>query len=561
MRSRRMSPAPLALALAAGLAAQADAQIRVGQWNVTDWNSADVAARGSAFQTALYAVGPGGITFAPDILIVQEISESSSGGNQTAVNAFLNLLNTAPNSPGDWTAAPYVANQGDSGNALFYRSTRFSWLGTTTLGVSGIDVGAGSTQSPRDNQRWRVRLVGYSGPDAEIYIYSGHFKAGSTATDQSRRIPESLRIRTDANNLPEGTNFLLGADMNVQNSTQTAYDYLVGTSASNSDVRFDTSGRFFDPINRPGGWENSSTFRNIHTQEPASAMDSRHDQILIGGALRDGQGMSYIPFTPGGNIFAAFRSAGTVSGQDWFDPNHSYRSWGNDGESFNTPLRTTTNSQVGQIIAQALVTTVGTGSAGGHLPVYLDLQVPAKLGAPTGTIDLGTVSQNSSATFALQISNAADVPRYSKSGSGWGIDPLTYSLALSGPFTVQSGGLGPFERSATAAPAATNTHTIVLDTSTTGPKTGTLTITSDDPDVPARVINLAAQVGPSGPLPPPPGNYDVNTDGVISVEDLYRWYQLFTDVNQNGTVDTADVIALETYLRWYEATDITHGRR
>jgi hypothetical protein len=556
------------------MAASADAQLRIGQWNVTNWSADDVGSRGAAFQNAIYGIAPNGLSFAPDVLIIEEVEEGSNG-NQAAVNAFLNLLNTAPNSPGDWAAVPYLVNQGDTGNALFYRTSKMTWLGTTTLGVAGVDVGGSNTQSPRDNQRWRMRLVGYTGAGAEIYIYGAHFKAGAdNTTDLPRRIPEALRIRTDANNLPDGSNFLLGADFNVQTSTQTAYDYLVGTSATSGDVRFDTSGRFFDPINKPGNWNGNCTFRNIHTQEPGTnassgGMDDRHDQILIAGALRDNQGMSYISNTPGGNILAPFvtpSSCTASTSQTWWDdPNHSYRCWGNDGNHFNASISVNAavspggfNTQVGPTIAQSLITTV---AGNGHLPVFLDLQVPAKLGAPTGTIDFGMVAQNSSATFAIDISNAADVARFSKAGAGWGVDGLTYSLSLSGPFTIQSGGAGPFERSATAAPAATNTHTIVMNTSTTGTITGTLTITSDDPDSPTRVINLTGAVGSGGPTPPPPGNYDVNGDSVISVEDIYRWYQTFTDVNQNGTVDSNDVAAIVTYLRWYEVTDITAGRR
>lgn len=552
-------PIPMRSAAALGaalcFAAGASAQLRVAQWNITFWSADDVAARGAAFQTAIYGTVPPGLTLAgqsmsPDVLIVEEIEEGATTGNTLAVNAFLNLLNTAPGSPGDWAAVPYVANQGDTGNALFYRTSRFSNIGpTVVLGTLGADVGSGATQSPRDNQRWRLRVAGYSSPSAELYIYGAHFKAGSTGTDQARREPEATRIRSNAAVLPAGAHFLLGADFNVQSSTQTAYQTLVGPGTT-------PAGQFFDPIIRPGTWENSTSFRNIHTQEPASAMDSRHDQILVSASLRDGAGLSYLPAQAGGNIFAPFRAAGSVFGQDWFDPNHSYRCWGNDGESFNFPIRTGGNTQVGDPIAAALITTIDSG---GHLPVYLDLQVPAKLGAPTGTINFGTVAQNSVATQTIQITNAANIA-FSRSGTGFGIEPLSFSFATTTGFSIQQGN-GPFTRTATAAPAQANTYTIVMNTSATGNQTGTLTITSNDPDVPTRVLTLVGTVGTTGG--PPAGSFDVTTDGVIDINDLYAWHAGLgaRDVNNDGQVNAADAALLRTFLRFGEVADMTAGRR
>lgn len=561
------------------IAQTALAQLRVGQWNITNWRAVDVdgdatamppiPARGPAFRTALYGAAPSGLQFAPDVLIVEEITEGSGSG-QTNLDALVGVLNSAPGSPGDWAAAPYVANQGDTGNALLYRTSKIQWISTITLGTQGVDVCqcSDTNKSPRDNQRWRVRLVGYSGPGAELYIYGAHMKAGSTPDDQARRVPEAKRIRDDANDLPAGIGgVILGGDFNVQNSGQTFYQYLIGYDSlfPVGDPRRMQGGQFFDPINRAGvpatsttsativTWENSSTYRNIHTQEPSSQMDSRHDQILIGASLRDGQGMSYIPYSSSGNILAQFVPAGGTTA--WFDDNHSYRCWGNDGNNYGTNIMNSGNAMVGGTIASALITTV---SGNGHLPVYLDLQVPARLGSPAGTIDFGTVTQNSVAQQTIQISNAANVALYSKGNNGWGIDPLTYSLSASGPFAAPP---GTFTRTATAAPAATNSHTITLDTTVPGLRTGTLTISSDDPDVPVRVINLVAQVGPAGPPPPPAGNYDVNGDGVISIEDLHSWYGLFTDVNGSGSVDISDLTALRNYLRWYETQDVTHGRR
>ena len=134
---------------------------------------------------------------------------------------------------------------------------------------------------------------------------------------------------------------------------------LVGAQAVND-------GRFFDPINTPGSWNNNAAYRFVHTQDPAYQMDDRHDQILVSAGLVDGVGLDYIgdPALP-------------YSTTTWDDPAHSYRCWGNDGSSYNQLLTTTGNQMVGNVIAQALR---ASALGGGHLPVYLDLRVPPCLG-------------------------------------------------------------------------------------------------------------------------------------------------------------------------------------
>lgn len=536
---------PVVLGLACSFGSAVRAQVRIGEWNITNWVSSDATgARGPAFKSSLYGVNPAnGLQFAPDILVAEEITQGgtgNTGAHQTAgqagVVAFVGVLNSAPGSPGDWTGVTYMANGGDTGNALFYRTSKFTWVSTTALTAN---TGTGANQAPRDTQRWRMRIVGFAGPGAELYIYGSHFKAGSAGSDQARRDPEAVRIRADSDALPAGIGgFLIGVDTNMQSSSQAAYQTMTsGVSA----------GRFFDPINSPGNWNNNAAFQYIHTQEPATQMDDRHDQLLVSGTLLDHQGLSYIFNGPAG-------SPPVFSTSTWNDPNHTYRCWGNDGGHFNTTIVSGgVNNQVGLTIANDLITTV---SGNGHLPEYLDMQVPAKLGAPVAnsTIDFGTVQLNASAQQTLLITNAADVPRFSKTGTGSGIDALTYSLAASGGFTAPA---GTFDRTATAAPAQADSRTITMDTGTPGQKAGTLTITSDDPDNPTRVIQLTGLVQ-SGVQP----DYDVNNDGLLNTEDIISWLLVQpTDVDGNGTVNDADLAALIAYLRQNEIPDITAGRR
>lgn len=521
-----------------GVSNHAAAQLRIGEWNVTNYSSALPSSRDAAFRTALYATAPNGTRFAPDVLVIQEVIESRSGqtaqqAGNASVAAFLANLNLAAGSPGDWAAAPYLVDGGDTGNALFYRTSRVTLISTTSL---TINTGTGDDQAPRDTGRWLVRPIGYTSVASHLYIYGAHFKAGSTGADQLRRNPEGERIRIDANSLPDEAGFMVCADMNVQNSSQTFYQYMVGISGSPAFTA-DPSGRFFDPINQPGNWENSNSFRFIHTQDPATAMDSRHDQILISGNLRDSQGMSYIPSAAVGNILAAWNLT------RFDDPNHSYRAWGNDGTSMNVPLTITGNNMVGPTIAQALV---DSANGLGHLPVFLDLQVPAKVAAPA-SVDFGTVGVGSTAQMAVNVSNSADLALWSKDGTGRGIDTLNYTLAVSAGFSVAT---GPHSD---VAGGAANSHTITMNTASAGPKSGTLTITSDAPDSPVLVIPISGMVGSVI-------DYDVNNDGAVNIIDLYAWHVGNTDVDGNGSINGDDRIALVDYLRAGEVADMNFGR-
>ncbi|MEC9373165.1 MAG: hypothetical protein VYC34_04945, partial [Planctomycetota bacterium] len=353
------------LCAACGIAASASAQLRVATWNVTNYSGGRVAE----FQTSIYGAFEGR-SLAPDVLIGQEFL------SQSGVNQFLAILNTAPGSPGDWAAAPFI-NGPDTDNAFFYRTSRVELLSTTVIATGGP-----APNHPRDVNRYDIRPVGYSGDGAVIACYSSHMKAGSGSTDQQRRLLEAQRIRDDAAALPQAWSFVLGGDFNIQSSGQAAYVEL--TTAGD--------GRFWDPIATPGSWNNNGSYAIVHTQDPSGAggMDDRHDQLLLSTHLVDSVAMEYV-----GNPTIPYSTT------TWNDPNHSYRAWGNDGTSYNVALTVSGNTMVGPDIAQALRVTAG---GGGHLPVVLDLLVPGRLDAPE-VIDFGNVMVGDPAEAVIEVSN------------------------------------------------------------------------------------------------------------------------------------------------------------
>jgi hypothetical protein len=479
-RTIRNMLAVLTLGAAAGLA---PAQLRVATWNISFYNGSD---RASAIQTVVYGSFQGR-QMAPDVIAAQEFASAG------ALSTFVGVLNSAPGSPGDWAAGPFYSGP-DSQSVLVYRTSKVALVSSYVVALGG-----GTSGQPRNTYRFDVRPAGYSAatPGNVIAIYNVHLKAGSTSDDQARRLLECQAIRDNASGndtnpgngvfdgLPAGYHFIVCGDFNIQSSSQAAYQALVGAPAL---------GRLFDPINTPGSWNNNGTFRFVHTQDPqgAGGMDDRHDQILLSLGLLDGQGMDYI-----GNPAAAYSTT------TWNDPNHSYRVWGNDGTSFDLPLTTTGNTMVGPDIAQAVRDCTG---GAGHVPVLLDIRVPPKAGTDATTIDFGTVVQNAAApTRSVVVSNAGDTALWTANG----IATLAYSLSASAGFTAPGGNFTD------AATPGGNSHTLSMATSTTGPKSGTLTILSNDPDQPARTVTLVGNVVAAN-LPPVA---DAGPDQIVHDED------------------------------------------
>jgi exonuclease III len=435
-----------ALALAFGLYSFGSAQLRVATWNVSNYSS----GRTSALQTALFSAFSGR-SFNPDVLIIQELLGATGRTN------FLNMLNSAPGQAGQWAAAPFV-DVGDSDSGMFYRVNKVDYTGLANI-----------TGDPRDTQRYDFKLKGYqaaSTVNPNISLYSSHLKAGSATggTDEARRLTEATNIRNDAATRPAGTHIMIGGDFNISTSNDDSYrrltDATVPTAGSN--------GRFFDPINSSftstnGGitWGNSNTYRFLHTQDPigSGGMDDRFDFLLTGGSFRDGKGLEYI-----GSHTAAYSTT------TWNDPNHSYRVWGNDGSSFNGALTTTGNTMVGPTIAQALRDSTGittVGGAGGHLPVFLDLKIPADLVVDQSLLNFGTVVQNSTSQQSLIISNAVD-------SLVWG---TTTAQLTNYTFSITGAGFSAPSGSFSLSAGSSLSQFISMDTLTVGTKSATLFVT------------------------------------------------------------------------------------
>jgi len=383
----------------------------------------------------------------------------------SGLNSFVSAMNTAPDSPGNYGSAPFFDGP-DTESVLIYQMDKLVLDGTVIVAAGG-----NTPLPPRNVMRYDLHLNGYSQAATQFSVYSLHMKAGTGTDDLARRLREAQIVRADAQAL--GRPFYIGGDLNLRSSGESSFIELTGSKANNI-------GRFFDPIKTPGGWNNTVSMKFVHTQDPASGfagMDDRYDFILFSQGLIDGNGFDYI-----GNPNIAFSTT------TWNDPNHSYRPWGNDGTSFNTALTVTNNQMVGPAIAQALINC--TGGQSGHLPVLLDMRVPAKIGVPN-SIDFGVLYLGQIATRQLFVSNTANVGLWNVAG----IDILDYTLGSTSGFNVAP---GPFQGVA----GTTNNHVVTLDTSTPGHKTGTITVASDDPENPTVQVQVTGYVLPFRPNGP-----------------------------------------------------------
>jgi endonuclease/exonuclease/phosphatase family metal-dependent hydrolase len=252
-----------------------------------------------------------------DIVVVQEIL------SQLAVNEFRNEVLGDDYLAGDFLNGP------DTDNAIFFKDSLFSFIGTGSISPS---------QGPRDISIFKL----YHKITLDtIIIYSAHFKASQGSDNELRRLNEAATLRVFTDMFPVGTDFILVGDLNLYRSTEPAYEELLVQ---------DGTGYFLDPIDTPGDWHDSFTYRFVHTQSTrfpdigdggsSGGLDDRFDFILSSQSIMDEGGIDYIE--------------------------DSYWAYGNDGNHFNTSIHDPPNDTVSTPIAIDLYL------ASDHLPVIAE---------------------------------------------------------------------------------------------------------------------------------------------------------------------------------------------
>ena len=277
----RFSVQLLSLLLFISICGYSQERVKIVTYNILNYPN-ESSTKNPKFQRVMNEVDA-------DIVVVQEIL------SQSAVDEFRSQV------LGDDYIAGNFHDGPDTDNAIFYKDSLFTFISTDFIAPS---------QGPRYISVFKLF---HKITLDTLIIYSAHFKASQGSDNEARRFNEAATLRVFTDMLPAGTDYLLVGDLNLYRSTEPAYEELLVQ---------DGSGYFLDPINTPGNWHVSFTYRHIHTQSTrvsdigdggsTGGLDDRFDFILASQSIIDEGGIDYVQ--------------------------GSYWAYGNDGEHFNVAI-------------------------------------------------------------------------------------------------------------------------------------------------------------------------------------------------------------------------------
>jgi hypothetical protein len=502
------SSAAVALATC-GVALPASAQLRIVTYNTATAQNPGTQTARPETATILQAIGAelvGGIAKPVDVLLLQEQFTM-----QLTTQSFVDMLNSIygagvyARSSLNGQTSDGLARAGRPG--LVYNTQTVQLIGEIAFGNVGTDDGTDGSQAqqPRSTLRYQLRPVGYDS-SADFYAYNSHYKSDTGTGNNNRRLVEAEAIRTNSDALGEGTHAIYAGDYNIQSSSQAMYQHLLSGGP----------GQAFDPINSPGSWSSSQTYKSIHTQSPADVsqfsgqtiggVDDRFDFQLATGELLDDEGMSYI--------------AG------------SYHAFGNNGTHSCCNSAITSGTGASPAVLDALT------KASDHLPVVADYQIPAKLGVELAAVP-PIVTMGASISLGVTISNIANVVVAN------GADELDYTLSVAGD--LFGGAMG-----VDLALGGGNLHQVTLNTATLGMKSGVITVTSSSQGAASALQTFPISFEVAAPFLAA----DFDEDGFVDGDDLATWQTNFGlaegatksvgDANLDGAIDGGD------YLLWQQ---------
>jgi hypothetical protein len=275
----------------------------------------------------------------PDVFTVNELA-----GNTYVIGRLLDsVMNNNPLKT--YGKADYINTNGsDLVNMLFYNEAKLVYVGAESLQNHVRDIVLYKLYYKSPN-------LAQSHDTAWINFIVGHLKAGSSSSDKADRNQMTADAITYLVAHNYHGNYTFMGDFNIRSSNEQSYKNLTNAT----DINY----RFFDPINRPGNWNNSSSYADIHTQSTHSSgngcaagggCDDRFDFILISNDLK--QANAHVNYV-----------------------NNSYKVIGNDGNHFNQSINSGTNNSAPANIIDALY------HMSDHMPVYLELHFDAQVSA------------------------------------------------------------------------------------------------------------------------------------------------------------------------------------
>jgi hypothetical protein len=401
--------------------------LRVVAFNILNYPGTTAATRNPFYRTILAPLSA-------DVLSTEEMV------SQTGCDQFLANLNVMD--PGQWAYSAFQ-DGGDTASELFYKPAKVQLIGQWAFYPNPANL-------LRFVHVFRLRPVGYNSSAAEFRIYSLHLKASMGF--EAQRLAEATGLRDSLNAMPPGTHALITGDFNFYTGLEPGMQKLVESQVNNI-------GQLYDPLGLQNvTWQDNTSMQLAWTQSPCKTgdtgcasgastggMDDRFDLILPSNPFRDGAGLELVP--------------------------GSYISVGNDGLHHNNSIQDPPTIPEGAAYATAL------HSVSDHLPVRVDLRLPALVSVSGSPIAFGSVIVGATAGTLVDVSNAATVPG----------EPLNYFYNAPAGFTTPGG-------THTAAPGVTNHDAVGLDTSAPGAAAGSLLLSSNSADNPSVNIALSGTV-------------------------------------------------------------------
>lgn len=244
----------------------------------------------------------------PDVLAVNEMGR----GAHHATRILEQVMNVV--APDQYSHATYTNTKNTTiTNMLFYRHDRLQLYNEEVVSNEVRDI---NLYTLYYLDEWLEQ-----GDTTFVTCIVAHLKAGSSGSDQQRRLTEISNVMNYIAENDIRGNLMFMGDLNMKSSFEAAYGLLT--------FHPDETIRFYDPINKPGLWYNNPDFTAYHTQSTRTGshpcfvtggMDDRFDQILLSRSLMEGEkGLQYAE----GSYVTVGQDGKRLKGSLIYPPNHS----------------------------------------------------------------------------------------------------------------------------------------------------------------------------------------------------------------------------------------------
>ena len=206
----------------------------------------------------------------PDIFGCNELSATAD----YAQNVLTGALNI--NGETKWKRAKLSKAGVDASltNTLFYNSKKFELISQDTVSKVQREITAFNLFYKDSNLVKTKDTIFFT-------VIVLHLKAGNGSAEAATRAAETQQVARYMKRFSKPRNILIMGDFNIYTHTELGYQNLIADT--------NLMGRFYDPLNKPGAWNNNGSFSAIHTQSTHSAtggsfsgggMDDRFDIML-----------------------------------------------------------------------------------------------------------------------------------------------------------------------------------------------------------------------------------------------------------------------------------------